>query len=86
MAKLTEAPNNFRGVRFSEFLDIESHAICKVWLTPTLEPISPTRAPVRPRIPLTSPDFDYTPSRATNVAATWRRFGWIPPRAKETHE
>lgn len=24
----------------------------------------PTRAPVRPRIPLTSPEFEYTPARA----------------------
>jgi len=66
--------------------DIEAHAICKAWLTPTLEPIPPTRSPTRPRVPLTSPDFEYVPSRATNVAATWRRFGWNPPRAKETHE
>ena len=77
MAKLTEAPNNFRGVR-----------VAREWETAgfQLTPISPTRAPVRPRLPITHPDFDYTPSRATNVAATWRRFGWIPPRAKETHE
>lgn len=47
--------------------------------TPTLEPISPTRAPTRPRIPVTSPEFDYTPARATNVAETWRKHGWKAP-------
>jgi len=55
-------------------------------LKPKLTPICPTRSPTRPRVPLTSPDFEYVPSRATNVAATWRRFGWNPPRVKETHE
>jgi len=59
--------------------DIEAHAICKVWLTPTLEPIPPTRSPTRPLVPLTSPNFDYTPARATNVAETWRKHGWKAP-------
>ena len=55
-------------------------------LKPLMTPISPTRSPVRPSLPVTHPDFDYVPSRATNVQTTWRKFGWKPPRAKESHE
>jgi hypothetical protein len=77
MAKLDYAPNNFLGVLTT--LDVEAHAICKAWLTPTLETISPTRSPTRPSIPITRPDFDYTPARATNVVETWRKHGWKAP-------
>jgi hypothetical protein len=65
------------------FTDIEREAIARVWLSqgfnPHIEKIPPTRAPVRPRIPITSPNFDYTPARATNVAETWRKHGWKAP-------
>lgn len=47
--------------------------------TPKLCPIPPTRSPVRSRLPITSPEFDYTPARATNVAETWRKHGWKAP-------
>jgi hypothetical protein len=47
--------------------------------TPKLCPIPPTRTPTRPRLPITNPDFDYTPARATNVAETWRKHGWKAP-------
>ena len=74
MAKLDKAPNNFRGVHF---VDIEAHAICKVWLTPTLEPIPPTRSPTRPTR-LLREGFDYVPASRTDITQTWRRFGWSP--------
>ena len=74
MAKLDKAPNNFRGVHF---VDIESHAICKAWLTPTLEPIPPTRTPTRPTH-LLAQGFDYVPASRTDITQTWRRFGWTP--------
>lgn len=65
------------------FSEIENEAIARVWLSngfgPVLSPISPTRTPTRPRIPLTSPNFEYTPARATNVAETWRKHGWKAP-------
>jgi len=74
MAKLDKAPNNFRGVHS---VDIEAHAICKAWLTPTLEPIPPTRSPTRPTR-LLREGFDYVPAARTDITQTWRRFGWSP--------
>ena len=65
------------------FTDIEREAIARVWLSqgfnPNIEKIPPTRTPTRPRVPVTSPEFDYTPARATNVAETWRKHGWKAP-------
>jgi len=57
--------------------DIEAHAICKAWLTPTLEPIPPTRSPTRPTR-LLREGFDYVPASRTDITQTWRRFGWTP--------
>ena len=51
-------------------------------LKPLITPIPPTRTPTRPRVPVTSPEFDYTPARATNVAETWRKHGWKAPLRK----
>jgi hypothetical protein len=51
-------------------------------LKPLLTPIVPTKSPTRPLVPLTSPHFDYTPARATNVAETWRKHGWKAPLRK----
>jgi hypothetical protein len=34
-----------------------------------------------PTIPMHDLRFRYTPSGQTNVADTWRRFGWVPPAA-----
>jgi hypothetical protein len=48
-------------------------------LKPVLAQISPTRTPVRPRLSVTNPAFEYTPAARTNVQATWRRFGWKAP-------
>lgn len=31
------------------------------------------------KAPLLDPAFKYIGSAATNVQATWRRFGWVPP-------
>lgn len=36
--------------------------------------------PHRPTVSLLSPDFKYVPSAHTNVQATWKRFGWVPPQ------
>ena len=51
-------------------------------IKPLITPIYPTRTPTRPRVPVTSPEFDYTPARATNVAETWRKHGWKAPLRK----
>ena len=32
-----------------------------------------------PSVPVTSPAFKYVPWWRTDVQATWRRFGWVPP-------
>jgi hypothetical protein len=34
-----------------------------------------------PAIPMHDTRFRYTTSDRTNVADTWRRFGWVPPAA-----
>lgn len=31
------------------------------------------------KAPLLDPSFKYISSAATDVQATWRRFGWVPP-------
>lgn len=31
------------------------------------------------RAPLLDPSFKYTSSAATDVQATWRKHGWVPP-------
>ena len=49
-------------------------------LKPLLTPLPVTKSPVLPSVRLTNPDFEYVPARATNVATTWKRFGWTPPR------
>ena len=36
-----------------------------------------------PAIPLSDPRFNYKPAAATDVQATWKRFGWVPPSQKE---
>lgn len=40
----------------------------------------------RPSVPVTSPEFHYTPAAATDVTRTWARFGWIPPTGHHTKE
>jgi hypothetical protein len=55
-------------------------------LKPKLTPLAPTKCPTRPSR-LLHQGFDYVPAARTDVTQTWRRFGWIPPRAtKENHE
>jgi hypothetical protein len=55
-------------------------------LKPKLTPLAPTKCPTRPSR-LLHQGFDYVPASRTDVTQTWRRFGWIPPRAaKENHE
>lgn len=48
-------------------------------LKPLMTPIPHTRTPTRSELPLTHPDFRYTPASRTNVQATWRKFGWKAP-------
>ena len=48
-------------------------------LQPKMMMMATSRTPTRPSIPITSPNFDYVPARATNVAETWRKHGWIAP-------
>jgi len=38
-----------------------------------------TKHPCLPAIPLTDKRFAYQPAAATDVQATWARFGWTPP-------
>lgn len=39
------------------------------------------------KAPLLDPSFKYTISAATDVQATWRKHGWIPPtELKAQHE
>ena len=77
MAKLEQAPNNFRGVR------IKPEALKRLYeqkgFSPSLTPIPPMKTLVMPSKRITSPDFEYTPARATNVAETWRKHGWKAP-------
>ena len=61
--------------------DIEAHAICKVWLTPSLEPIPPTRAPTRPSKTLLQ-GFEYIPAAKTDIRQSWVKAGWIPIERK----
>ena len=44
-------------------------------------PAQKLQKPVRPS--LSDPNFKYTPSNATNVQDTWRKFGWIPMSEKQ---
>jgi hypothetical protein len=34
----------------------------------------------RPTISVLSPEFQYVPAARTDVQATWKRFGWVPPQ------
>jgi hypothetical protein len=38
-----------------------------------------TKSRVEPSIPLTDPKYRYTHSSKTDVVATFKRFGWVPP-------
>lgn len=39
-----------------------------------------------PTVRVTDPRFQYTSSAATDVQATWRRFGWRPVEPKTPSE
>lgn len=37
------------------------------------------------RAPILDPSFKYTMSSATDVQATWRKYGWVPPSELKAH-
>ena len=39
----------------------------------------PAPAPVKVVADILNPDWQYIPANKTNVADTWRKFGWLPP-------
>ena len=38
---------------------------------------------VRSTYKLTDPEFKYIPQAQTDVQATWKKFGWVPPERKD---